>query len=292
MHYKKSLGGKVADIIIYSIMIILSFIFLYPIINTISLSLSEASALGGKSIKILPRGFSLEAYKYLLSKPIIFRYYYNTILYAVSGTLLTLLVTSLIAYPLADSNFFAKKAIGIYLVITMFLNGGLIPTYMLYHNLHLKDTIWAMILPGVSAYNIMVYKTFFRGLPEALKDAAKIDGASHFHVLFRVVIPLSKPLLATMSLFSLAGHWNGYFTALLYLDDTKMHPIQMYLRRLLSAAENSGDPEMAILSMTEGVAPRSVQAAIIMIAMIPILCVYPFLQKYFTKGVLVGSVKE
>ena len=290
-HYKKSLSEKITIFVIYAIIVILTFIFLYPMLNCIAISISDSVKLGGKAITIFPVGFTLDAYKYMLSDAKVYRYYANTILYAVLGTVITLLFTSLLAYPLANTSFSGKKGIGIFLTITMFFGGGLVPTYMLYSRLGLVDTIWAMVLPGIGAYNVMVYKTFFKGIPDSLKEAAKIDGAGHTRILFTIILPLSKPMLATMALFSAVGHWNGYFNAVLYLNDTDMHPIQMMLRNMLSIAAMAEDMSPEMLAFDFEVSSRTVRNAAIMIAMIPILCVYPFAQKYFAKGVLVGSVK-
>jgi len=290
-HYKKSFGEKMGDVFVYAVIILLTAIFLYPMVNTLALSLSDTSVLKGGNVTIWPKGFTLDSYRYLLGISEIYRYYGNTILYAGLGTFITIFFTSLMAYPLSDAFFSGKKVLGIYLTITMFIGGGLVPTYLLFYRLGLIDTVWAMVLPGIGAYNIMVYKTFFKGIPDSLKEAAKMDGAGHFRILFTIILPLSKPLLATMSLFSIVGHWNGYFSAVLYLNNQEKHPIQMFLRRLLIMAQVAEDSSQLDLGVQVNAASRTVQAAAIMIAMTPILCVYPFAQKYFAKGVLVGSVK-
>ena len=292
MHYKKSFGEKVSTAIIYMIIIILTLAFLYPVIYCLSMSLSDPDILGGQPIGLLPKGFSLEAYRYLLSSSKVFRYYGNTILYAGVGTLISILVTSLVAYALSISTFTGRKVITVYLVITMFFSGGMVPLYLTVQRLGMMDTIWAMVLPGVGAYNVMVYKTFFRQLPSSLTEAAKVDGAGHFRILFTIVMPLSKPLLATMALFSIVGHWNSYLNAVLYLRDSNKHPIQMLLRSLLISLEMLEDKDMGAIAEQVTTSSRTVKGAGAMIAMIPILCVYPFMQKYFAKGVMVGSIKE
>ena len=292
MHYKKSFGERVSIAIIYVIIILLTLSFLYPVIYCLSMSLSDPEVLGGQAIGILPKGFSLDAYKYLLSSSKVYRYYGNTLLYAGLGTLITILTTSLVAYSLSISTFSGRKAISVFLVITMFFSGGMIPSYLNIQRLGLMDTIWAMVLPGISAYNVMVYKTFFGQLPSSLREAAKVDGAGHVRILFTIVLPLSKPLLATMALFSIVGHWNSYMTAVLYLRDTNKYPIQMLLRSLLITLEMLEDENLAALATQVTTSSRTVKGAAVMIAMLPILCVYPFAQKYFTKGVVVGSIKE
>lgn len=292
MYYKKTFGAKVSNAITYLINILLTLAFIYPIVYCVSMSLSDPEILGGKAIGLLPRGFSLEAYKYLLSSSKVFRYYGNTILYAALGTFITIMTTSLVAYPLSISTFSARKVLTVYLVITMFFGGGMVPTYLNMQRLGLMDTVWAMVLPGIGAYNVMVYKTFFKQLPSSLTEAAKIDGAGHFRILFTIVMPLSKPMLATMILFSIVGHWNSFLNAVMYLRDSNKYPIQMMLRSLLISLEMVEDEKMAAMAKQLTTSTRTVKGAAVMITIIPILCVYPFMQKYFAKGVMVGSVKE
>lgn len=293
MYYKKSAGEKVCTGLIYILCIVLTLAFLYPVVYCLSMSVSDAEMLGGQPIGILPKGFSLEAYQYLLSSSKVFRYYANTILYAGLGTLITLLTTSLIAYPLSVSTFSGRKVLTVYLVITMFFSGGMVPTYLNIQRLGLMDTIWVMVLPSaVGAYSVMVYKTFFKQLPSSLTEAAKIDGAGHFRILFTIVLPLSKPLLATMALFSIVGHWNSFLNAVMYLRSSSKHPIQMMLRSLLISLEMVQDESMAAVAKDITTSTRTVKGAGVMIAIIPILCIYPFLQKYFAKGVMIGSIKE
>ena len=292
MYYKKTFGAKVSNAIIYLINILLTLAFIYPIVYCVSMSLSDPEILGGKAIGLLPRGFSLEAYKYLLSSSKVFRYYGNTILYAALGTFITIMTTSLVAYPLSISTFSARKVLTVYLVITMFFGGGMVPTYLNMQRLGLMDTVWAMVLPGIGAYNVMVYKTFFKQLPSSLTEAAKIDGAGHFRILFTIVMPLSKPMFATMILFSIVGHWNSFLNAVMYLRDSNKYPIQMMLRSLLISLEMVEDEKMAAMAKQLTTSTRTVNGAAVMITIIPILCVYPFMQKYFAKGVMVGSIKE
>ncbi|MEA4890159.1 MAG: carbohydrate ABC transporter permease [Clostridiaceae bacterium] len=292
MHYKESFSEKAGRMTIYIVVIMLTMAFIYPVIYCLSMSLSDSTILGGQNIGLLPKGFSFSSYQYLLSSNKMFQYYMNTILYAAVGTLITLLTTSLIAYSLSVPVFSARKPVTIFLVITMFFSGGLVPYYLLIQRMGLMDTIWPMVLPGISAYNVMIYKTFFKQIPSSLKEAAKIDGAGHFRVLFTIILPLSKSLLATMALFSIVGHWNSYINAVLYLRSPEKYPIQMFLRSLLVTLDMreedifGGDAAMQMMTSS-----RTVKCAGAMIAMIPILCIYPFMQKYFAKGVMVGSVK-
>ena len=278
-------------------MTLLSLIFLYPLLMTLGLSFSSAKELVGKSVILFPVGFSTQSYVAFLTDTAIFRYYVNTIVYAISGTFVSLLFTSLLAYPLTISEFIGKKLITILLLITMFFGGGLIPSYLNIRNLHMLNTIWAMILPGcISAWNTIMFVNFFHSIPDSLRESATIDGANHFRVLFSIILPLSKALLATIALFTIVGFWNDYFNALIYLDSTSKIQIQIFHRKNLVNMEiaegnaNQGDEMMRLLDMVNA-NPRTVKAAATIITIIPVLCVYPFLQKYFTKGMMIGAVK-
>lgn len=280
-----------------ALMILLSLCFIYPVVMTLGQSFSDAKAMVGKTVFLFPVGFSLDSYKQLLSDISILRYYWNTIVYAGLGTFLTLTLTGMLAYPLTARDFKGKRVISVMLLNTMFFGGGMIPTYLVYKDMyHLTNTLWVMILPGaVSAWNVIIFKNFFNSIPVELREAAQIDGAGHFRVLFQIVMPLSKPLLATIGLFTIVGHWNGYFNALLYLDSADKFPIQMFLRKILVLSEISSGADLQNLDILRQLAntnPTTVKAAATIITIIPILCVYPFLQKYFTKGMMLGSVKS
>ena len=287
-----SVQDRVINIVLILFFIVLSAIFIYPLLYSLSLSVCDAQKLGTQNIKLLPVGFTLQSYQYLLSDGRILRYYINTILYASTGTFVTLLLTSMIAYPLSIKTFSGRGWITIFLLITMFFSGGLIPTYLLIAKMKMLNTIWVMILPGaIGAWNVIVYKTFFSQLPDSLVESARIDGASHITVLFMIIIPLSKALLATMALFSLVGFWNDYLRALIYLQKTDMQPIQMLLRKLLVTLDYK---DMQFINQANRLAltsSRTVKCAAVIITVAPILCVYPYLQKYFAKGILVGSIK-
>ena len=277
-------------------LVLLSAVFLYPLLMTLGLSFSSPKALVGQNVILLPKGFTLQSYQTILSDPTILRYYWNTIVYASTGTLTSLLLTSLLAYPLTVAEFKGKKLINILLLITMFFGGGMIPSYLNIRNLHMINTIWAMILPGaISAWNVIMFVNFFKGIPDSLRESATIDGAGHVRILFSIVIPLSKALLATIALFTIVGFWNDYFNAMLYLDSTSKMPIQIFLRKILVNMEinqgNTQDTDMSRLLDMINANPRTVKAATTIITILPIMCVYPFLQKYFTKGMMLGAVK-
>ncbi len=280
------------DIVLVFLLIILSMTFLYPLLSTLAMSLSDSKVLLSDPVYLWPKGFSLQSYSALLSDARIWQYYGNTILYAAVGTIIMLVSTSLMAYPLSFRSFQGKGFISLLLTITMFFGGGLIPYYLTIMRLGLINTFWVMVLPGaISAYNVIVFKTFFMGIPESLKESAYLDGAGHFRVLISIVIPLSKALLATFTLFSVVGYWNDYLTAFLYLRDDTRYPIQLLLRRLLVLMDYQDPTTAAMLRDFNQISSRTTKAAAAMVTMVPILCIYPFLQKYFAQGVLVGSIK-
>ena len=280
------------DVFLVILMILLSCAFLYPLLNMLALSVSDAQTLKSSPIYLLPVGFSLESYKALLGDNRILLYYWNTVKYAAVGTVIMLLTTSLMAYPLSITALRGRKLVSVILTITMFFGGGLIPYYVTIMRLKLIDTFWVMVLPGaISAYNVIVFKTFFMSIPESLKESAFLDGAGHLRVLFSIVLPLSKAVLATFALFSIVGYWNDYLTALLYLRDDKKYPIQLLIRRLLVLMDYKDASTAQLLKDFRSISSRTTKAAATIITVVPILCVYPFMQKYFAKGVLVGSIK-
>lgn len=280
------------DVFLVILMILLSCAFLYPLLNMLALSISDAQTLKSSPIYLLPVGFSLESYKALLNDNRIMLYYWNTIKYAAVGTVIMLLTTSLMAYPLSIPALRGRRLISVILTITMFFGGGLIPYYVTIMRLKLINTFWVMVLPGaISAYNVIVFKTFFMSIPESLKESAFLDGAGHMRVLFSIVLPLSKAVLATFALFSIVGYWNDYLTALLYLRDDKKYPIQLLIRRLLVLMDYKDASTAQMLKDFRAISTRTTKAAATIITVVPILCVYPFMQKYFAKGVLVGSIK-
>ena len=280
------------DAFLVALMVLMSCIFIYPLLNMLALSFSNSQELKSSPVYLWPIGFSLESYKALLSDNRILLYYWNTIQYAAVGTVIMLLCTSLMAYPLSIRALRGRRLISILLTITMFFGGGLIPYYVTIMRLGLIDTFWVMVLPGaISAYNVIVFKTFFMSIPEALNESAFLDGAGHFRVLFQIVLPLSKAVLATFALFSIVGYWNDYMTALLYLRDDSKYPIQLLMRRLLVLMDYKDATTAQLLKDYRQISSRTTKAAATIITVVPILCIYPFMQKHFAKGVLVGSVK-
>lgn len=295
---KASMGSRAFDVINIVIMLFILIVVLYPILNIIATSLSGTRYISAGSITIWPKGFNLDAYTTVFRDPYIFKGYLNSIIYATGSTVIMLLFTALMAYPLTVPGFAGKKFLTIFLMITMFFGGGLIPTYLLMRNLHLLDTVWVMILPGaISAYNVFLFRTFFLNIPSELKDSASIDGANDLVVLFKIILPLSKALFATFALFGLVGSWNSWFEALIYLRNQDMYPLQMVLRNYLFTLDTTaiqgrvGGGSVAINAPGETLDPKAVRMSVIIITMFPIMCIYPIFQKHFTKGIFVGSIK-
>ncbi len=293
MRYKQGFLSHLFNVFLYILMLCIVVIMLYPMLNVLSLSISNARLVSQGVITWYPREANLSAYKLLLGNPQIWIDYKNTILYAVVGTFITLLITSLMAYSLATEDFIFKKFLLIFVTVTMFFSGGTIPTFLLIRKLNMINTLWAMVLPGaVSAYTVIIFRTFFESLPKDLRESAYLDGANDFVILFRIILPLSKPLLATFGLFAAVSHWNGWFDALLYLNDQNKYPIQMFLRNILfvTGASNTG-PDAAALINNGMMNPLNLQMAAVIVTIAPILLVYPFIQKYFVKGIMIGAIK-
>jgi len=282
---------QVFDYINYAVIALLCAAFLYPVILTFSISVSKP--VFGESVYFLPTGFNLDSYKFLLNDSRLMRYYLNSVFYSTASTLLSLTLTSLMAYPFIIPIFKGKKLLNIMMIVTMFFSGGLVPYYFVIRALGMLNTIWVMIIPGaVAAWNVVIFRTFFSSIPADLRESAYIDGAGHFTVLFMIIIPVSKPLLATFALFGLVGKWNDFFTALMFLRSNALMPMQMLLRRMLVLMDFREADNRDLQLIYSAVTSRTMKCAAVIITILPIMCVYPFLQKYFTKGILVGSLKS
>lgn len=289
---KIHIGNRSADIILIVIMCLLMVTILYPFINIISISMSSPSAITTGKVSWLPVGFNLKGYEMVFGDPKIWRAYGNTILYATLGTALNLIFTAMISYSLMVKEFVLRKPMTVFLTVTMFFNGGMVPSYILIQNLGLMDSIWSVILPGcVSAYNIFIYRSFFKGISPEIREAAFVDGAGEARILFSIYMPLSKALFATFGLFSLVTYWNMWFEPLLYLKTDTKQPIQMILRQILFTSGAAGMNGAQELMNQQLVNPKNIQYACIIATITPIMIVYPFLQKYFEQGMMVGAVK-
>ena len=293
MKMKKSASEHAFDLLNGLFMIALIFATLYPFIYVLMASLSNPGQLTAhRGLLFWPTGFSWESYKLVLSNEMVRIGYLNTLFYVIVGTALNIIMTSLGAYTLSRRNVMLGTPMMLIIAFTMFFSGGLIPTYLLMYDLHLLDTRWALIIPGaISTWNLIIMRTSFKGIPVSLEESARMDGANDWTILIRIILPLSLPVLSVMVLFYAVAHWNSYFSAMIYLRNRELFPLQLILREILLS--NS------VESMTTGVdnAERysigeTIKYATIMVATVPILFLYPFLQKYFVKGVMIGAIKE
>ena len=295
---RTSLGDKIFDVFNVLLMICLIVVVLYPMLNVIAVSFSNALNVG-RGITIYPKGFTMEAYQHIFKDNTVWIGYRNSVFYSISATLVTLLLTSMFAYPLAIRGFTLKKPLTVYMAITMFFSGGLIPTFLLIKNIGWINNPLAIIIPGaVGAWNVFIFRTFFQNIPSELIESAKIDGANDFKILFRIVLPLSTALLATFGLFGLVGMWNSWFSALIYLPDQNLHPLQLILREYLYVVDVQQLQARAGMgggatnpNLIQQLTPRSVQMAMVVVTMFPIMMIYPFFQRYFVKGVMIGAIK-
>ncbi|WP_214630708.1 carbohydrate ABC transporter permease [Paenibacillus agaridevorans] len=290
---KKTKGERIFQAILVLFMLFMIVITLYPFIYVLLSSISDSRQLISHTGLLLgPQGFNLDAYVKVFQNPNIIGGYINTIVIVVGGTLLNLFMTSLGAYVLSRKGVPWTRTVMLLIVFTMFFSGGLIPMYLLVNNwLDLGNSLLALIIPGlISTWNLIILRTSFEAIPDGLIESARMDGAQDFTILFRIVLPLSLPVMAVMVLFYGVSHWNSWFSAMIYLRDRELFPLQLILREILiqnSTAYMSGD---ASASDVEAVG-ESIKYATIIVATLPILAVYPFLQKYFVKGVMIGSIK-
>lgn len=288
---KVSVGYRVFQVFNFIIMAFIVFFTLYPFVYLVAQSFSSESAIYAGAVSFFPVDFTTKTYKVILSKPDFFLYYGNTIFYSLLGTLISLVGTAILAYPLSKNRLILNKFFTPFVVFTMFFAGGMIPNYILIAQaLHMRDTMWAIIIPGcISAYNVLLMKSFFSSLPEELEEAAAVDGMSTYGIFAKIVIPLSKPILATMFLFYIVGIWNNWFGPFLYLDSKEKWPVALYLRQIIMGA--TGTAEIGAASDEASQIAANVRSCCMVLTAAPIICVYPFVQKYFVKGMMIGSVK-
>ena len=276
---KVSFSDRIFNLINICIMLVISAIMLAPVIHVVCVSFSVGSEIQKGGLFLWPHGFTLEGYKKVMQDGMILRSYLNTIIYAISHTALVIILTALTAYPLT---------------ITMFFSGGAIPTYLLMKEIHLINNPLVMIIPFVvTAYNLILFRTFFEGIDPCMRESARIDGAGEFRILIQIIMPLSKAIIAAVSLFTIVGKWNDWYSALIYLNSEKYYPVQMILRKILfnTTVFNNMDPSVMQMFRNNTITPANIQMATIVIIMLPIMCIYPFIQKYFATGVMLGGVK-
>lgn len=288
---KLSTGDRIFMIVVTLILVLVCLCVIYPIYYMLIVSVSDGYAVTRGEVNLLPKGINFAAYKAILSNKYVPNSYKNTIVYTVSGTLVNLVMTGLCAYPLSRKYFYGRRVFNALIVFTMFFDAGIISQYMVVNSLHMRNTIWALIIPGaISVWYMMIMRTFFEDIPEDLFESARLDGANDLTIFVRVVVPLSKAVMATMVLFYAVGHWNAFLTPLIYLDDRNKLPMQLILRNIVMGADASVSGSMSISSDVATMS-MNIKYAAIFITILPILVVYPFVQKYFVKGVMVGSVK-
>ncbi|MEG0691531.1 MAG: carbohydrate ABC transporter permease [Oscillospiraceae bacterium] len=288
-------GSKAFDIVVYVLAGILCLITVYPMYYVIILSISDPIHVAAGNIFLVPKGFSLNSYQMIFADVAMWRAYANTIFYVVATTLLMLITCVLAAYPLTSKSLIARKFITIFILIPMYFGGGLIPTYLLMTKIGLYNNSLAIILPAaVSVWNIILTRTYFNSIPETVRESASIDGASHFTILFRIYIPLAKPILAVVAIYTIVSTWNSWFNAMIYLPNPDLQPLQLYLRRVL--IENTVDLTKLPMNEVEAAVQKQLsnmqlKYAMIVFTTLPVLITYPFFQKHFVKGIMVGSLK-
>ncbi|CAM3663125.1 MULTISPECIES: carbohydrate ABC transporter permease [Saccharibacillus] len=297
---QESKGDKIFLICTYVYLSVALLVVLYPLIYILSASISSPQAVNSGQMWLFPKDVTWAGYELVFNNPKIWNGYLNTIIYTLVGTLLNLAVTLPAAYALSRSDFVGRGWFMAFILLTMFFSGGLVPTYLVVKNLGLIDTMGALILPvAASVWNIVVARTFFQSaIPKELQEAAHIDGCTNLKLFWRVVLPLSAPIIAVMALFYGVGHWNSYFPSLIYLNSEAKYPLQMVLRQILVLQEMSAETTGAAISGDIAQAMNSkaetaslIKYGVIVVSTLPIIAVYPFLQRYFVQGVMVGSVK-
>ena len=287
---------RVFDGVNLLLMLVLLVVFIWPLWFVLIASISDPAQVWQGNVILFPKDITLDAYKEVIQYDTIWTGYGNTILYTVVGTAINLVLTVCGAYPLSRKDFAPRKFLMVLLMITMYFSGGLVPTYLVVNKLGLIDTIWAMIIPNaVSMFNIIITRTYFmNSIPEELYEAAQLDGANTAQYLFKVVLPLSKPILAVITLFYAVGHWNDFYSALIYINSQQLMPLQSVLRKLLLSTQMT-------LQITSSMSPddimrktqlaQTLKYSSIIVSTVPVLCLYPLVQKHFVKGIMVGSVK-
>ena len=277
---------KIFDVAIAIIMGLVALLFLLPLLNVLACSFSSPEKVVAGEVGLFPVEFNVRGYQEVFANDSLMRGFLNPLFYTFLGTVIQVTLQMLCAYPLSRPDFKGRKFLNIFLTLTMFVSGGMIPTYLLISNLGMLDTIWAIIIPGcVSVFNIIVIRTYMQNsIPAELQEAARIDGCGDFQIFLRVVLPLCRPILFVMVLYAIVGYWNNYFNALLYIQSTDLYPLQRALQDMLvtnSGSLGAGDPNLQ----------EQLKYVTIVVSSLPLLIIYPFFQKYFEKGVVMGGVK-
>ena len=290
----KTLSSRIFDVFNYAFLTLVAFTTILPFIYIIGASFATEYELATRPMFIIPQDVTLDAYKYIFSSNKILQAFGNSIFITVFGTIINMFFTVTMAYAVSKQRLRARNAILNLVIFSMFFSGGMIPSYIVICNiLQMKDSYWSVLLPGaISAYNMMIVKNFFQGIPQELEESASMDGCTDVGILWKIVLPLSLPVLATFGLFYAVGHWNAYFSAMIYMSSAREKwPLQVLLREIIILA-NASAGDMASMDPNFVQPPeQSIKMAVIVVSTVPIMCVYPFLQKYFVKGVMVGALK-
>jgi putative aldouronate transport system permease protein len=292
MKVKGDRGDVLFNLIIYTVLILVCIVTLYPFIYVLAVSLSSVGSVQRNEVFLWPQGWNMAAFQTVISYKGIWVAYANTIFYTVAGTLLSLLLTVLAAYPLARKDWKFRNFATVFLAITLWFGGGMIPFYLVIRDMHLLNTRLAILLyAAISTFYIIVMRSYFESLPKELEESAKIDGANDVRILFQIIIPLSKPVLAAIGLYYAIGKWNSFFWEMILVNKESMLPVQALLVRIIRDSSFDNELEKALTSNVH-VLPITIQYAAIIVTTVPIILVYPFLQKYFVKGVMIGAVKS
>ena len=291
---QKSVSDKIFVVLNTLFMIAFVVITLYPVLNTLAISLNDGTDALRGGIYLLPRKFTMKNYATVLQKNNLLTGAYITVLRTIFGTVTALFANAILAFIVSRKRFLFKRSLSLFWVITMYVNGGMIPVFLLYKNLGLTNSFWVYVIPGmVSAFNMLVIRTYMAGIPDSLEESAQLDGAGYMTIFLKIISPLCKPVYATVALFVAVGQWNSWFDAMLY---NRMSPefttLQYELMKLLSSVTNQGSSAEAMKNAIGSVTPTSVRAAATILTMLPIICLYPFLQRYFVTGLTIGGVKE
>lgn len=291
---KGTSGDKVFTVCNTIFMILFVVITLYPILNTVAISFNDGTDALRGGIYLWPRKWSLKNYATVIQKDNLITGAYITVLRTVVGTVLSLAINAILAFIISRKRFLFKKELSLFWVITMYVNGGLIPTFLLYKGLGLTNSFWVYVIPGmVSAFNMLVIRTYMNGLPDSLEESAQLDGAGYTTIFLKIISPLCKPVYATVALFVAVGQWNSWFDAMLYNRmSANLTTLQYELMKLLSSVTNQSSSAEAMKNAAGTVTPTSIRAAATIVTILPIVCLYPFLQKYFVAGLTLGGVKE
>lgn len=292
MRIRKSTGEHIFDLANIILLALACLTVIIPIAHVVASSFSSTNALIHAEVGLWPVGFNTDNYKVVLQNERFWRAFGNTLIIVIGGTLINMFLTVLTAYPLSKMYFRGRKWFMLIIVFTMIFYAPMIPSYLIVKNLGLINTLWALILPAaLSAFNLLICLTFFRSLPEELFEAARVDGMSEFNMVWKIAVPLSKPIMVTLILFYAVGHWNNYYAALLFVTKPELQPLQLYLYTVV-AKSNVNEMMAQITETTSDLSPQGVQMATVLVATVPVLLIYPFIQKHFIKGALIGSIKE